>query len=215
MAYDPLAGLRAIKPAWKQALDDLPTTRACAGCDACCTVMQIEELDKPAGVRCRHLSGGGCGIWGAHPQPCKTYVCLWRLSDDILPADLFPAKSGFVLSVHSMTVWPAMVTLSLIPGAASGGWRAPDVLAGLKALAAAWNCPVSVMEGEVGTHAISPAGNLYARAERPEMFLHEGRALNLPEAEYGPDRRVPYLRMQEQQFRWPSADATSASAGAS
>lgn len=191
------------KPDWLKALDDLPTTRACGDCAVCCTVLEIGELAKPAGVACRHLkAGGGCTIWGEHPTPCKTYVCLWRLSDELVPPDLFPADCGFMLSVTNLTQWPTAVNIMPAPGHAPGAWDAPERRRLFARLAAAWNCPIVALDHAFApTHVFTPAGNLYDAESRPDVFPGQ-RQLALAESEYGPDRRPPYLRMQEADFRW-------------
>jgi hypothetical protein len=191
------------KPDWQQALDDLPTTRACGACAVCCTVLQIDELAKPAGVACWHLkTTGGCAIWGEHPTPCKTYVCLWRLSDVLIPPDLFPADCGFMLSLTNLSQWPTAVNIMPAPGHALDAWNTPERRQLFHRLAAAWNCPVVALDqASEPTHVFTPAGNLYDSIERPDVFPGQ-RQLALSESEYGPDRRAPYLRMQEADFRW-------------
>ena len=46
--------------------------------------MHIAELDKPAGVECKHLVEGGCGIYPTPEDPvdkrpvgCQIFSCLW------------------------------------------------------------------------------------------------------------------------------------------
>ena len=51
--------------------------RSCAGCTACCTVLDVPELDAPSFVSCRHLTGGGCGIHATRPPICRSYHCEW------------------------------------------------------------------------------------------------------------------------------------------
>ena len=51
--------------------------RKCGPCMECCTAMYIRELDKPAGVRCEHLTDEGCGIYGEHPAECQRFACMW------------------------------------------------------------------------------------------------------------------------------------------
>jgi Fe-S-cluster containining protein len=52
-------------------------------------VLRVDELDKRAGVDCRHQCGEkGCGIYETRPQICRSYQCLWRqggLEDDERP----------------------------------------------------------------------------------------------------------------------------------
>lgn len=76
--------------------------RPCGECNACCTTIEVRELDKPAWTRCMHVKAspeGSCGIWGApkHPAECRAWYCLWRKGFGG-PEDR-PDKLGVVLQV--------------------------------------------------------------------------------------------------------------------
>lgn len=49
----------------------------CRTCTYCCTLPEILALEKPAYHACRHIEGGGCGIFGAPERPgaCLAYEC--------------------------------------------------------------------------------------------------------------------------------------------
>lgn len=59
----------------------------CGSCCACCTILGIEELDKPPNEDCRHLvsldvapeppKGGCCTAYDDRPGACRTFECLW------------------------------------------------------------------------------------------------------------------------------------------
>ncbi len=82
-------------------------TRSCGNCDACCTVLSISCLDKPAGVRCSHLiqnsedqaGAGACSIYDDRPEPCAGFVCVW-LRDNIglLSEEDRPDLSGILFT---------------------------------------------------------------------------------------------------------------------
>ena len=56
----------------------------CLHCGDCCTRFDIAELNKPAGVRCQHLTAENlCKLWGQENRP---EVC--RKHD--YPADICP-----------------------------------------------------------------------------------------------------------------------------
>lgn len=59
---------------------DLVPGRSCGECTACCTVMAIDkpEMQKEAGVTCRHCSGSGCSIYETRPALCQHFHCGWR-----------------------------------------------------------------------------------------------------------------------------------------
>ncbi|MBS0297922.1 MAG: YkgJ family cysteine cluster protein [Proteobacteria bacterium] len=52
--------------------------RECGACTMCCSLLQIDELQKPEGVACVHVrEGGGCGIYETRPGVCRAFYCLW------------------------------------------------------------------------------------------------------------------------------------------
>lgn len=74
--------------------------RTCGGCTACCTVMGVAELDKPAWQPCAHECAEGCAVYTTRPQSCAEYSCLWLLD----PQNLFrnmerPDRVGVVLDI--------------------------------------------------------------------------------------------------------------------
>lgn len=72
-------------------------TRQCAGCTLCCKLPSIGELDKPAGVWCRHcVPGQGCSIYGSRPPVCRTFRCGW-LAQAELPDHWYPARCRMIL----------------------------------------------------------------------------------------------------------------------
>lgn len=173
-------------------MSDSPT-RACGGCDACCTVMAVRELEKPTWTACRHRPADrpGCSIWGAHPASCRTFHCLWRQEPAVLPDRLFPPDCGFLLSVGDLDRWPLAVQVCALPGRRHA-WNTPENRAVFAGLSAAWNCVVTIT-GEDGraTHAFSPRGRVYSRTLNPEVFPQDGAAVAVPAADYGPDGRPP------------------------
>ena len=74
--------------------------RACGTCMMCCKVPQIDELNKPAGVWCRHaVTGKGCNIYDSRPSPCRAFYCSW-MQDAGLDAEWKPDRSKFVVYVQ-------------------------------------------------------------------------------------------------------------------
>lgn len=69
----------------------------CGACSLCCKVLEIAELDKPAGPWCAHCQiEGGCGIYSARPAICRDYECLWK-GDRGMSTRLRPDRVGTVL----------------------------------------------------------------------------------------------------------------------
>lgn len=80
---------------------DLVPGRTCGACTVCCTVMAIDKPDiqKDAGVTCRHCSVDGCRIYATRPQLCRDYHCGWRQLP-ILDDDWRPDRSGVFVEIE-------------------------------------------------------------------------------------------------------------------
>lgn len=74
--------------------------RACGSCTACCQVLEVQALAKPAGILCAHSTGASCGIYRDRPPACATWYCLWR-KIGALPDALRPDRSGVMLSLET------------------------------------------------------------------------------------------------------------------
>ena len=188
---------------WRGRLKALPTTRTCAGCELCCTVMGVKELGKAPWRPCVYLGAtGGCGVWGAHPDSCKRFTCLWRSSDDLVPAELFPPDCGFLLALDQVERWPTVV--KVCPDAARPlAWDTAANRRLFARLAAAWNCPVVVLEqGAHGVLAFAPNGRVYTRERDADVFPQHGRSLAVPGEDYDEDRRAPAERIAQAAFSW-------------
>ncbi len=58
---------------------DTPISNSCGSCTVCCHSLLVKELDKPAGILCKHcLPGKGCGIYETRFDICRTFHCGWR-----------------------------------------------------------------------------------------------------------------------------------------
>ena len=84
----------------RQAAESVVSERSCGSCTLCCRVLEIQALDKPAGLLCRHNTGSGCGIYPERPEACARWHCLWRRIDT-LPDVLRPDRSGVMFSLDS------------------------------------------------------------------------------------------------------------------
>lgn len=192
---------------WRSALAAHVSTRSCDRCEMCCTTMAVLELEKPPWSPCAHLAaGGGCRVWGDHPGSCKAFACLWRGSDTLLPPELFPADCGFMLALDPSETWPTVVKVCPQAGRPDA-WDTPANRNLFARLAHAWNCPVAVIgEGVRASHVFAPTGGVYSRAQRPEIFPHDGAGLALGPDDWGPDRRPPAERIAEAGFGWAGRD---------
>jgi hypothetical protein len=77
------------------------TRRSCGGCVECCVALHVDlpELQKPPGVPCRHLTGGGCGIYDSRPSLCRVWHCLWRRTL-AFPDLARPDRCGVIFSLQ-------------------------------------------------------------------------------------------------------------------
>ncbi len=77
--------------------------RECGDCTACCVVFGIdqpEDIQKAAGIPCRHCTGIGCAIYETRPRLCRTFYCRWR-TDETLGEHWRPDKSGVLAFVET------------------------------------------------------------------------------------------------------------------
>jgi hypothetical protein len=71
----------------------------CGSCTACCKILAVEPLQKPAGQWCKHCDiGKGCKIYLDRPEPCHAFECLW-LQHDEMPDAARPDHCKVVFSV--------------------------------------------------------------------------------------------------------------------
>jgi len=75
--------------------------RDCSGCTVCCTAMAIDrpEIQKEAGVTCRHCTQTGCAIYETRPSLCREYHCGWRQLP-ILDDSWRPDRSGVFVELE-------------------------------------------------------------------------------------------------------------------
>lgn len=74
----------------------------CGECGACCKLLGIETLGKPAGPWCEHFFEGGCRIYDDRPDECRGFHCAWLKSQRLPPEarmgpEWRPDRAGFVM----------------------------------------------------------------------------------------------------------------------
>lgn len=191
MPSDPLAKLRDRK--LNKAMDALPTSRTCAGCDLCCTAVGVEPLAKPPGVRCPHLAGEpgeSCTLYPRHPHVCRQFLCAWRASDNAIPERFRPADCGFVVAINSPNAFPATVCVHPDPERPDA-WRDGAAHFLFLDLAHRWNCIVAVGQAHLCQRIYLPYGKFTDRTDSPIMFQEDGARIAVPDFLFRPDHRPP------------------------
>ena len=72
--------------------------RKCGTGSVCCHSLRIEQpnLKKLADVPCQYLRPqGGCSIYNARPDVCRTWYCGWRIMD--VGPEMRPDRSGVLI----------------------------------------------------------------------------------------------------------------------
>ena len=155
-----------------------PKAKSCGGCDVCCRVYEIDELQKPAGRLCAHACGG-CAVYDARPNTCRAFECLWLLRPEFDPT-WRPDLAGFVMRLDEggTTLW--IDEDPMRPNA----WRREPYYGQIKA----WSAAVQQRRGLVmaavaeGVVVIFPEADLFvphppqgARVEAGYRVTPEGR----------------------------------------
>ena len=72
--------------------------RECGDCEVCCFALNVPDLNKPAGARCRFLNdtSRGCSLHNTSLQAnvCRSWQCYWKKG--LLHEAHRPDKIGFV-----------------------------------------------------------------------------------------------------------------------
>ena len=105
--------------------------RECGTCTLCCKVLAIDELNKPRGVWCPHCKPGwGCTIYEERPPPCRTFHCMYLVSERV-PEEWRPTRSKIVL------VSDGGSTAAIVDPGFPDAWKVEPYYGQLKAWAAA------------------------------------------------------------------------------
>ncbi len=82
-------------------LNTIVNFRACGDCQACCTVVGVEELHKPNWTRCAQQCETGCAIYPDRPRTCRGYSCLWAAGLLEGEDERRPDRLGILLDLRS------------------------------------------------------------------------------------------------------------------
>ena len=92
--------------------------RECGACQVCCIMPTIDrpDIQKIPGAPCRHSLQGGCTIYDARPDVCRSFFCGWRRSREFAE-DWRPDISGIfaVLETNELPQYaPVAIILNLV-----------------------------------------------------------------------------------------------------
>ena len=77
-------------------------SRQCGVCSACCTLLPVKEIGKPASQRCNHQRHGkGCMIYRGpgFPTSCRYWTCRWLTGKETQDLSR-PDRAGYVIDVQ-------------------------------------------------------------------------------------------------------------------
>lgn len=97
--------------------------RSCDGCTACCKVLEVSTLDKPADKWCRYCKiREGCMVHDFKPPECTSYECMWTLGI-IRPPWARPDRLRTVFDAAYTERWGIVARAWEV---SAGGLRKPD-----------------------------------------------------------------------------------------
>lgn len=70
--------------------------RECGECTACCTLLPVLAINKPANSPCHLLCDRGCSIYETRPTTCAEFECGYLQAGDDVPESLRPDKCGII-----------------------------------------------------------------------------------------------------------------------
>ncbi len=91
--------------------------RQCMPCTACCEgwlSAEVNEYILKPGHACPHSLNRGCGIYADRPnEPCRTFVCSWRVAASPLPQWMRPDQCGAIVLLS--LPWQGELVISAVP----------------------------------------------------------------------------------------------------
>lgn len=93
--------------------------RSCGDCKACCSSLQVIEIDKPLWSGCQNLCETGCGIYPDRPTSCQEFECLWLSGNLEGDERRRPDNLGLMFSIQTAQKipYPTIGCFEVKPGA--------------------------------------------------------------------------------------------------
>jgi hypothetical protein len=139
------------------------TPRVCGECAACCKLVPVKSLHKPAGQKCQHQRHRtGCAIYARRPPDCVWWNCRWLVNDgtedlprpdhahyvlDIMPDFIHQVlDNGDVNDIEAIQLW--------VDPAHRDAWREPRCMAYIEKMAATRRLPTIIRWSSADAMAI-------------------------------------------------------------
>lgn len=167
--------------------------RECGDCQLCCRIVPVEEINKAAGVRCKHQKSGlGCKIYPNRPFSCRTWSCQWLLGQGT-EGLARPDRTHYVIDSFPDTIYlnvPTPAGIETTPLVSIQVWvdpRYPDAWDNerLKSYLNARRMPVIIRYGNDSGFVLFPpsvsgTGEWVKNDTKPQprQFLFDKRALS-------------------------------------
>jgi hypothetical protein len=84
------------------------SVNACGSCTACCVLLDVKSIEKPANTPCSHLCAEGCGIYASRPKECRDYSCYW-LESRTNALEMRPDQLGVIIEINETNLGKAVV----------------------------------------------------------------------------------------------------------
>jgi len=72
------------------------SSRHCRSCTACCRILPVIEIGKPAQQRCPEQCSHGCRVYPSRPMSCRLWSCAWLVDPDARDLSR-PDRAGYVV----------------------------------------------------------------------------------------------------------------------
>ena len=124
--------------------------RECGSCTLCCSLLAIDEINKPKGEHCPNCDlGTGCRIYQKRPQECHDFYCGF-LTQETLAEYWYPAISRIVVTFNSS--WNRLS--AYVDPDWSDAWRGEPYYSDLKQWAASLQPTRGQVVVKIGDRAI-------------------------------------------------------------
>lgn len=80
---------------------------SCDGCTECCSLFEIQEIQKPANKTCGNCVDSKCSIYESRPKACSEFKCIYIQSNWM--EAIRPDKCGVMFSLSKSGEFQAII----------------------------------------------------------------------------------------------------------